>query len=80
MIETLSESSDVMPGEFTSLYDSLQIAWSDLADSVFQPVLLFQLFDQIVHNPLCIAVSCALLVVFGFRIFAYIVSSFRSRS
>lgn len=80
MIEGVSDIPEGLPDDIVALYAELEQAWQKLADSVSNPDMLFLLFDDIINNPLCIAVTGALWVVLGFKIFSHIVSSLCSRS
>ncbi len=66
-----------MPENAVILWKQFDEAWENLAKSVTDPDMLFELLEDIVNNPLCIAVSGALLVVLGFKVFAHIIISER---
>ena len=77
MIELLSEAA--LSPSAAQLSEEINKAWENLADSVFSPDYVIQLLSDIVQNPLCIAITAALLVVAGFKFFASICSVFNIR-
>lgn len=77
MIELLSEAA--LAPSVAQLSEDLNKAWENLADSVFTPDYVIQLLSDIVQNPLCIAITTALLVVAGFKVFAQMCSVFNNR-
>ena len=58
------------------LTDEITKAWEDLAASVFNQDALFESFQRMLSNPLCLAIVSVLLVVVGFHIFAHCISTF----
>ncbi len=80
MMEALPEIPEVMPDDFVDLSEDISKAWESLAHSISNPDLLFQLLEDICNNALCIAVTGALWVVLGFKVFAHIISIVRARN
>ena len=70
-----SEPSDV--AHYNELHSEFNQTWSELGSSVSSVDRLFEVFSSSVSNSLCIAVSSAVLVVFGFHFFSRLISSFR---
>ena len=58
------------------LLTQINDAWEDLAEAVFNPSLITSSFEEMVKNPLVLAVCSALLVVAGFFLFARAISIF----
>lgn len=75
-----SDSSENLPENAIILWKKFDDAWENLAKSVSEPDMLYELLYDITENPLCAAVTGALCVVLGFKLFAYLVSIFRARS
>ena len=58
------------------LLTQINNAWQGLADALFNPSIIIYSFEEMVKNPLVLAVCSALLVVSGFVLFARAISIF----
>ena len=61
------------------LLTQINNAWQGLADALFNPSIIIYSFEEMVKNPLVLAVCSALLVVAGFFIFARAISIFNTK-
>ena len=61
------------------LLSQINNAWQNLANAVFNPSIIFFSLEEIVKNPLCIAITSALIVVAGFILFAQVISIFNTK-
>ena len=69
----MCEAAEVVVDDLGS---QINKAWQDLADAVFNPSIIIYSFEEMVKNPLVLAVCSALLVVSGFVLFARAISIF----
>ena len=58
------------------LHTQINDAWQGLTDTLFNPSIIIYSFEEMVKNPLVLAVCSALLVVAGFVLFARAISIF----
>lgn len=58
------------------LLTQINDAWEELAEAVFNPSFITSSLDEMVKNPLVLAICSALLVVAGFVLFARAISIF----
>ena len=58
------------------LLTQINDAWEELAEAVFTPSYITSSFEEMLKNPLVLAVCSALLVVAGFVLFARAISIF----
>lgn len=79
MIYSVPDVSEALPPNALDLWDKFNQAWESLAKSVTSGDMIFELLEDIINNPLCFAVTGALWVVLGFKLFAYIISVVRAR-
>ena len=63
----LSEAA--LPSQAIELEEQLNNAWVELASSVFDPGIILNVLSDMKNNPLCLSITGALLVVFGFKFF-----------
>ena len=63
----------------SDLLSQINNAWQDLANAVFNPSFIVYSLEEIVKNPLCIAITSALIVVAGFILFAHVISIFNTK-
>ena len=72
MIDVLSLCEAASADLLTQIND----AWQGLADALFNPSIIIYSFEEMVKNPLVLAVCSALLVVADFVLFARAISIF----
>ena len=69
----LSEVTETLPVQAIDLENQINHYWVQLGSSVFQPGLIIDLLSDMTKNPVCLSVTGALLVVFGFKIFSQMI-------
>lgn len=62
------------------LLTQIEDAWQGLADYVYNPIFIFEVFGQVLDNPLAVSITSALLVVAAFALFSRAISVFNTRN